>query len=122
MSAHVLFNLLNRFGKRDKMRGLSSILSLFPNEFNKFNNTRARILDYIYHIATAAAVSCGVGRSFLVQPFSVGIMFCTFWSFRNIEFWQKTQVRSSIRESSLGYMYVVALCMKKLHFISRNWR
>ena len=41
MSAHVLLNLLNKLGKRDKMRGLPSILSLFRNEFNKFNNTRA---------------------------------------------------------------------------------
>ena len=38
MSAHVLLNLLNELGKRDKMRGLLSILSLFRNEFNKFNN------------------------------------------------------------------------------------
>ena len=35
--------------KRDKMRGLSSILSLFCNEFIKFNNTRAQMLDSIYH-------------------------------------------------------------------------
>ena len=35
MSAHVLLNLLNKLGKRDKMRGLPSILSLFRNEFNK---------------------------------------------------------------------------------------
>ena len=41
MSAHVLLNLLNELGKNDKMRGLPSILSLFCNEFNKFNNTRA---------------------------------------------------------------------------------
>ena len=41
MSAHVLLNLLNELGKRDKMRGLPSILSLFRNKFNKFNNTRA---------------------------------------------------------------------------------
>ena len=41
MSAHVLLNLLNELGKRDKMRGLPSILSLFRNEFNKFTNTRA---------------------------------------------------------------------------------
>ena len=34
MSAHVLLNILNEFRKRDKMRGLSSILSLFSNEFN----------------------------------------------------------------------------------------
>ena len=32
MSAHVLLNLLNELGKRDKMRGLPSILSLFRNE------------------------------------------------------------------------------------------
>ena len=43
-------NLLNEFGKKDKMRGLSSILSLFQNEFNKFKNTRARMSDYVYHI------------------------------------------------------------------------
>ena len=50
LSAHVLLNLLNELGKRDKMRGLPSILSLFRNEFNKFNNTRARMLDCIYHV------------------------------------------------------------------------
>ena len=48
MSAHVLLNLLNELGKRDKMRG---ILSLFRNEFNKLNKTRARMLDSIYHMA-----------------------------------------------------------------------
>ena len=36
MSAHVSLNLLNELGKIDKMRG--------------FNNTRARMLDSIYHI------------------------------------------------------------------------
>ena len=50
MSAHVLLNLLNKLEKRYKMRGLPSILSLFRNEFNKFNNTRARMLDSIYHM------------------------------------------------------------------------
>ena len=54
MSVHVLLNLFNQSGKRDKMRGLSSISSLFCNEFNKFNNTvcytRARMLDSIYHM------------------------------------------------------------------------
>ena len=59
MSAHVLLNLLNKLGKRDKMQGLPSILSLFQglpsilslfrNRFNKFNNLRARIFDSIYH-------------------------------------------------------------------------
>ena len=47
MSAHVLFNLLNEVRKRDKMRGLLSILSLFGNKLNKFNNTGARMLDSI---------------------------------------------------------------------------
>ena len=41
MSAHVLLNLLNELGK---------ILSLFCYEFNKFNNTRARMFDSIYHM------------------------------------------------------------------------
>ena len=41
MSAHVLLNLLKELGK-------SVNISLFRNEFNKFNNTRARMLDSIY--------------------------------------------------------------------------
>ena len=50
MSAHDLLNLLNELGKRDKMRGFPSILSLFRNKFNKFNNTKARRLDSTYHM------------------------------------------------------------------------
>ena len=50
MSAHVLLNLLNELRKRDKMQDLPSILSLFRNEFNKFNTTRAQMLDSIYHM------------------------------------------------------------------------
>ena len=48
MSAHVLLNILNELRKSDKMRGLSSILSLFRHKFNKSNNTRARMLDSNY--------------------------------------------------------------------------
>ena len=51
MSAHVLLILLNKLRKRDKMQGLSSILSLFCNEFNTFNNSGAGMLDSIYHMA-----------------------------------------------------------------------
>ena len=51
MSAYVLLNLFYELWKRDKMRGLPSILSLFRNESNKFNKTRARMLDSIYHMA-----------------------------------------------------------------------
>ena len=48
MSAHVLLNLLNESVKRNKMRGLSS--TFLCNKFNQFNNTRARMLDPIYHM------------------------------------------------------------------------
>ena len=50
MSAHVLLGLFNELRKSDKKQGLPSILSLFRNEFNKFNNTRVRVLDSIYHM------------------------------------------------------------------------
>ena len=68
MSAHVLLNLLlNKLGKRDKMRGLLSILSLFRNEFNKFNNTGARMLDSIYHMTL---------KLFLIHIFHVKTLGC----------------------------------------------
>ena len=51
MSVYVLLNLLNKLGKRDQMRGLPSILTLLRSKFNKFKNTRARMLDSIYHMA-----------------------------------------------------------------------
>ena len=39
MSIHVLLKLVNELGKRDKMQGLPSILSLFRSKFNKLNDT-----------------------------------------------------------------------------------
>ena len=51
MSAYVLSNLLNELRKSDKMRDLASILSLFHNEFNKFDNKGALMIDSIYHMA-----------------------------------------------------------------------
>ena len=50
MRAHVVLGLFNELRKSDKNRGLSIILSLFRNEFNKFNNARVRVLDSIYHM------------------------------------------------------------------------
>ena len=47
MSAHVLFNLLNELGKRDKMRGLKSILSPFCNKFNKLKNKSTIVIFYL---------------------------------------------------------------------------
>ena len=49
MSAHILLNLLNELSEKIKCEALSSILSFSHNEFNKFNNTGARIQDSIYH-------------------------------------------------------------------------
>ena len=43
MNAHVLLNLLNELGNK-------SILSVFPNGFNKFNNTGARMQGPIYYL------------------------------------------------------------------------
>ena len=50
MGAHVLSNLFNELRESHKMQGLPSISSLLRNEFNKFNNTTARMLDSIYHM------------------------------------------------------------------------
>ena len=49
MRVHVLLYLLNELWKRDKMQGLLNILSLFCNEFSKFNNVETRMLDSFYH-------------------------------------------------------------------------
>ena len=40
-----------RVKEKRYMQGLLSILSLFRNELNKFNKTRARMLDSIDHMA-----------------------------------------------------------------------
>ena len=42
MSAYVLLNLLMSWGKEIRCEAC--------NKFNKFNNTRARMLDSIYHM------------------------------------------------------------------------
>ena len=41
MRARILLTLLKELGISDKMQALPTILSLFLNEFNKFNNTGA---------------------------------------------------------------------------------
>ena len=50
MSAHVLLNLLNVLGKKIRREALPSILSVFLNKFNKFNNKGARMWGSIYHM------------------------------------------------------------------------
>ena len=42
--SHVLLNLLNKLGERDKMLSLPSVITLFfCNEFNNINNSRAQL-------------------------------------------------------------------------------
>ena len=43
VSINVLLNILNEMGKNIRYEALPSILSVFPNEFNKFSNKGARI-------------------------------------------------------------------------------
>ena len=54
MSVPVLLNLLN--GKKLRCEALPSILSVFPNEFNKFNNTGVRMQDSIYHMTLIKSI------------------------------------------------------------------
>ena len=44
MRAHVLLNLLIKLRKREKIRSLRNIISLFHNKFNEFNHTGARMI------------------------------------------------------------------------------
>ena len=50
-SVLILLNLFNELGKSDIMRGLPSFLSVFRNEFDKFNNAGARMSYSICHMS-----------------------------------------------------------------------
>ena len=50
MSVHILLNLLNELGKKIRCKALPSIISVFPDEFNKFSNTGAQMQGSIYHM------------------------------------------------------------------------
>ena len=58
MSAHVLLNIIIKSRTRDQMLDMRSISSLYGNEFNKFNNAGARMLDFFYHIAVKLLWNC----------------------------------------------------------------
>ena len=45
-----IIEFIKRAGEKIRCKALSSILSVFPNKFNKFNNTGARMQDSIYYI------------------------------------------------------------------------
>ena len=55
-----LTRIIKRVFERDKMRGLSSILSLSRNSFNKFNDTGVQMLDSIYHMTLKLKSHFGV--------------------------------------------------------------
>ena len=86
MSAHVLLNLLNELGKSDKMRGLPSSVSLFRNEFNKFNNTGARMLDSFYHMISKlpknhifdvrTSIFCHLKRNIIIDVITLRYLIC----------------------------------------------
>ena len=50
MNIHVLLNLLKGLRKSDKMRSFPRFLSPFRNEFDKINDTGARMFDSFYHM------------------------------------------------------------------------
>ena len=50
MSAHVLLNLLNELGKEIKCEACLPFYLFFAMSLIKLNNTRARMLDSIYHM------------------------------------------------------------------------
>ena len=52
MSAHVLLNSLSELGKEIKCEACRIFFLFFNNELNKFNNTRARMLDSIHHMTS----------------------------------------------------------------------
>ena len=59
ISAQVLLNVLNKLWKRDTMEGLLSVYSVFfYNEFNKFNNKEAKMIDSIYHMTLNLFENC----------------------------------------------------------------
>ena len=62
MSAHVILDLFNELGKTVRCEALPSILSGFPNEFNKFSNTGARMQDSIYHMTLKSYFICKINK------------------------------------------------------------
>ena len=74
MNAHVLLNSFKELGKRDKMRGLSSILSLFRYEFNTFNKTKARLLDSTYHMTLKLLLNRVMRENAKILPYIRGVI------------------------------------------------
>ena len=52
MSAHILLNLLNELGEKIRCEAWPSILSVFPNQFNKL------VQDSVYHMTLKFILFC----------------------------------------------------------------
>ena len=68
MHVHVLLNSLYELCKRDDMRGLPSILSLFCKVFYNFNNIGARTFVSIYHRALTLLNNFVMKTSIVCHP------------------------------------------------------
>ena len=99
MSAHILLNLLNELANRDKMRGLSGILFLFRNEFNKFNNTRARMYDSFYHM-TFNKITL---KSHFCRKNVITLSLCT----------QRYNGRHNVSRKSVNHYYCIKSCVER---------
>ena len=53
-----ILKLSNELEKREEMRGLPRILSLFRNKLNKFNNIGAQLLGSIYCMTIKLLLNC----------------------------------------------------------------
>ena len=58
---NVLWKLLNELVKKEIICEACQAFYLFRNEFNKFNNTRARMLDSIYYMTLKILKNCIFG-------------------------------------------------------------
>ena len=58
MTAHVFMTSLDKKGKRVRCEDMPSILSLFLNKFYKFNNTKAKMHDSLYHMTLKLYLIC----------------------------------------------------------------
>ena len=68
MSVHVLVNLLNELWKKIKYEAMPSILSIFPNEFDKYNNIGARMQDSAYHMTLKSYFISKSGTKVTISP------------------------------------------------------
>ena len=73
MSAHVLLNILNKFGKKIRCETSPSIVSVFPNMFNTFNNTGARMQDSVYHMTLILAIFASKRQDYAVKKRDVAV-------------------------------------------------